>query len=141
MKNKNKIFGFALITAIALTIAACWQPTDDLHGLRSVSVTGVMLNRTSAVLSVGESEVLTATVSPPDASNKDVSWSSDNTGIATVNNGIVTAVAEGQATITVTTADGGITASCIITVIDDSTQGGAISAVSLAINARSYMVA
>lgn len=59
---------------------------------------------------------MTATVSPAGAANKAVSWRSSNTAVATVSNGTVNAVAAGTAVITVTTADGGKTASCMVQV-------------------------
>lgn len=83
----------------------------------TVSVTGVSLNKSSLSLVEGSSETLTATISPGNASNKGVSWKSSDTGIATVDDkGKVTAVKTGSATITVTTADGGKTATCSVTV-------------------------
>ena len=80
-----------------------------------VAVTGVTLNKSSDTIVVGETSTLTATVAPSNATNKTVSWSSSNTNVATVSNGVVTAIAAGSATITVTTADGGFTATCNIT--------------------------
>src|SRR5262249_27095642 len=60
---------------------------------------------------------LTATVAPANATNQNVSWSSANASIATVNaSGLVTAVAPGSTTITVTTQDGAKTATCTVTV-------------------------
>lgn len=83
----------------------------------TVSVTGVTLDKTTAELTVGETATLTATVVPEDATNQKVTWSSDNTAVATVDEtGTVTAVGEGTATITVTTEDGGKTAICEVTV-------------------------
>ena len=61
-------------------------------------------------------EKLTATVEPDNATNKNVTWTTSNAAIATVNNGEVTAKAAGTATITVTTADGNKTATCAVTV-------------------------
>ncbi len=81
-----------------------------------VSVTSVVLNKTTATLEVGDSETLTATVSPSDATNKNVTWTSSNNTVATVENGVVTAKAAGTATITVTTGDGNKTAACVVTV-------------------------
>lgn len=82
-----------------------------------VPVTGVSLNKTSMELEAGESEQLTATVAPADATNKSVTWTSNNDSVATVDaNGNVNAVSAGAATITVTTADGGKTATCTVTV-------------------------
>ncbi len=81
-----------------------------------VPVTGVTLNANSGTLYAGGTVTLTATVAPQDASNKTVIWSSSNTTVATVNGGVVTAHALGSATITVTTQDGGFTASYALTV-------------------------
>ncbi|MBR4455918.1 MAG: Ig-like domain-containing protein [Solobacterium sp.] len=80
-------------------------------------VTGVSLNKTELTLTKDASETLTATVAPSDASDPSVTWSSDNTNVATVNNGVVTAVNAGTANITVTTTDGSKTATCAVTVV------------------------
>ena len=82
----------------------------------TVPVTGVTLNKSSTELTVGQSETLTATITPDNATNQNVTWSSDKPEVAKVENGIVTAVSAGTATITVTTADGGKTATCAVTV-------------------------
>ena len=84
-----------------------------------IAVTGVTLNKTSASLSVGETETLTATVAPANALNQAITWTSSNTDVATVSAaGVVTAVAAGSATITVTTDDGSFTATCSVTVVN-----------------------
>ena len=84
----------------------------------TVAVTGVTLDKNSATLTVGGTETLTATVAPDDATDKSVTWASDNTAVATVDqNGVVTAVASGTANITVTSnADANKSASCAVTV-------------------------
>lgn len=83
----------------------------------TVAVTGVSLNKTSITLTEGDSETLTATVAPTNATNKAVSWKSSDAATASVdNNGKVTAVKAGSATITVTTTDGSKTATCSVTV-------------------------
>ena len=75
------------------------------------------LDKSSISILVGASETLAATVSPKDAANKKVSWKSDKPEIAAVDaSGKVTGVAAGEATITVTTEDGGKTATCKVTV-------------------------
>ena len=81
-------------------------------------VTGVSLNKSSLNLNEGASETLTVTISPSTASNKSVTWSSTNTSAATVDqNGKVTAVSKGTATITATANDGsGKKATCAVTV-------------------------
>jgi hypothetical protein len=81
-----------------------------------VHATGVTLDKPSASVKQGKRITLTATVAPADAVNKNVTWSSNNASVATVNNGVVTGVATGNAKITVTTEDGSHTASCTVTV-------------------------
>ena len=82
-----------------------------------VHVTGVTLNKTALSLVNGTNETLIATVAPNDAADKSVNWSSSNESVATVNSsGKVTAKAVGTTTITVTTVDGGKTATCTVTV-------------------------
>lgn len=84
--------------------------------IKAVPVTGVALDKTELALFTGESETLTATVEPGNATNQNVTWSSDKPEVATVEDGKVTAVAAGEATITVTTADGGKQATCQVKV-------------------------
>ena len=86
-------------------------------GTYVIPVTGVSLDESSITLDVGGNQTLTATVTPEDATNKKVRWSSDNEAVATVSeDGVVTAVAGGTAVITATTHDGLFTASCTVTV-------------------------
>jgi len=114
MKNLRKLFGlFSIAALIACAMASCEPlPPDPV-----IPVTGVSLNKTSIALPVGGTETLYATVSPSDATNKAVSWSSSAPSIATVSSsGTVTGIAEGSAIITVSTADGNKTAACAVTV-------------------------
>ena len=90
-------------------------------GTTTVPVTGVSLNKSSTSLTVGKTEILTATVTPTNATNKAVAWSSNNTTVATVDNGTIRANAKGSATITVRTSDGNKTATCAVTVTDATT--------------------
>ena len=94
--------------------ATCEVVVTDL-----VPVTGVTLSQTELSLEKGETADLTATVSPADATNQKVTWSSNNTTVATVENGKVTAVSGGKATISVTTEDGNHTATCEVTVTEE----------------------
>lgn len=95
-------------------------------------VTGVMLNKSSLNLGVGGSEVLSATVLPADATNKQVTWLSSTPSVATVSqSGVVTGVKEGTTQISVITADGSKTAICSVTVsgqaqTEPGTQTGGI---------------
>lgn len=83
-----------------------------------VKVTGVTLNKSTMSLVATAEETLTATVAPENATNKAVTWSTSNDKVAAVVNGKVTAVAPGEAVITATTADGGFTATCKVTVTE-----------------------
>ena len=81
-------------------------------------VASIALDVTEKQLEEGESFTLTATITPNNASDKTVTWTSQNAEIAEVDqNGKVTAKKAGQTTVTVTTNDGAKTASCVITVI------------------------
>ena len=108
--SAGKIYDNVVITAVGVKV-------DD----EVVPVTGVTLNRTQASVTVGGTLSLTATVLPANATTKDVVWSAEDTGIATVDeNGTVTAVAEGSTTITVMTVNGRHTATCTVTVTKPS---------------------
>lgn len=93
--------------------------THDVEVIESgsavVHVTSVVLDKGTLELKEGESATLTATVKPEEADDQTVTWSSDSAA-ATVKNGVVTAVSEGTANITVTTNDGNKTATCVVTV-------------------------
>ena len=84
---------------------------------QTVSVTGISFDETIAALTAGQSLQLTATVAPQNATNKNVTWTSSNTAVATViANGLVTAFATETSNITVRTADGRYMATCLIIV-------------------------
>ncbi len=86
------------------------------YSVETVHVTGVTLDKATASIEVGETTTLTETVTPSNATDKSVSWSTSNSSVATVSGGVVTGVSAGSARITVTTMDGGYTAYCDITV-------------------------
>ena len=88
----------------------------------TIPVTGITLNKTSITLQPGKNETLTITVSPTNATNKNVKWSSDNVAVATVDaSGKVQAVKDGVATIKVTTEDGQKTATVKVNVKTENT--------------------
>ena len=90
-----------------------------------IAVTGVTLNKTELTLTEGNSETLSATVKPDNATDKTVSWTSSDATVASVDdNGKVTALKAGTATITVKTKDGEKTATCKVTVVPSSLSGG-----------------
>ena len=108
----KKIFSFVLLAAATMLIAfSSCKPTNAVK-----KVTDVKLSETTKTITVGEEFTLTATIAPADAADKTVMWASDDSNVATVNGGKVTAVAAGTAKIMVTTKDGGKTASCDVTV-------------------------
>lgn len=86
------------------------------YSSEAVHVTGVTLDKQTDSIEVGETTTLTETVAPSNATDKTVSWSTSNSAVATVSNGVVTGVSAGTARITVNTNDGGYTAYCDVTV-------------------------
>ncbi len=95
-------------------------PTPSPAPTPAVDVTGVSLNvNTLNLIAQGDTQTLTATISPTNATNKTVTWSSSNEAVATVVNGIVTPLTAGTTTITVTTQDGNYQATCTVTVTDE----------------------
>lgn len=84
--------------------------------VKPIAVTSVALDKNEIELTEGETATLVATVMPADATNKDVVWSSLNEAVATVANGVVTAVAEGMTSIIVTTVDGNLADTCAVKV-------------------------
>ena len=110
-----------------VTVKAVFEKDEAVE----IPVTGVTLNTGAATLTVGQRTLLLATVTPENATNQNVDWTSSNSAVATVDsNGTVKAVAAGKAVITVTTDDGGKTATCTVTVTerqDTQTPGGSSS--------------
>lgn len=100
----------ATLFSLLFLILACQVEVEQ------IPVDHILLDKSDVTLTEGDSESLTATVSPSNATNKNVSWTSSNTSIATVSDGIVKAVKSGTSTIKVTTSDGGKTAECKVTV-------------------------
>lgn len=103
---------FSLLGVCALFLIACQKEPQP------IKVTGITLNSTSMSLTEGETADLIATVSPKDADNQTVLWSSSNGSVASVSkNGRIDALAPGSSTITAKSDDGGFTASCSVTVV------------------------
>lgn len=92
------------------------------EGEQTVSVSGVTLDKQSVELTVNKTYTLTATVSPSNATNKAVNWSSTDESIATVTDGKITAKSAGTAYIIVSTKDGGFTASYRVTVTEPTAE-------------------
>lgn len=110
------------ISAVIGATCGFTQVRIEYQDVPNIPVSGISLDQTSVTLKEGKSIELTATIAPEDAGNQNVTWSSSDENIATVDGGAVTAVAIGTATITATTVDGGFTATCNVTVIDASTR-------------------
>lgn len=81
-----------------------------------IQVTGLSLNYSNLSLVLGQSKALVATILPNDAADKTVTWNSSNNSVATVNNGLITPIANGNTTITVLSQSSGHTATCVVTV-------------------------
>ncbi len=93
--------------------------TFTIERTAEVKVQGVSIDPTTAEIPAGQTKKLTHKLSPAQPDNSNVSWKSDNTAVATVDqSGVVTALSKGTANITVTTEDGGYTATCAVTVVD-----------------------
>ena len=125
-KNNKWIFvGVLLVVVVALLLifnnTERQTPTDNIATTRiepaitqpaeiptpqPILVESISLNQSTLSLEVGQNRTLTTTIHPANASNRNVEWSSSNTSVATVNNGVVTAVSQGSTVITATSADG-----------------------------------
>lgn len=114
--------GSATITATAEAASGTVQATTTIT-VTPIAVTSVSLSSNSETIKVGKTVTIVPTISPSNATNKNVTWSSSNTGIATVSGGTVTGVSAGTATITVTTVSGSKTATCTV-VVQESSAGG-----------------
>ncbi len=123
MKIKNLFLLAALGLMASATLTSCddilgeWsRPTPAAVTPSAIAVTSITLDA-EATINVGETKTLTATVAPDNATDKTVSWRSEDETIATVADGVVTAVAAGTAIITATANDGsGVKATCTVTV-------------------------
>ena len=137
------------ISAGSATITATTNDGTNLSASCAVTVqasviyaTSISLNETSAELTSGNTLQLTATVLPSNATNKTVTWSTSNSNVATVNNnGLVTAIAPGSATITARTTDGtNLSATCIVTVssylLGDANNSGDVTITDVVVTAR-----
>ena len=116
--------GYDMSTAGTQTVTVSYTKADVTKTatyeitVNAVAVTGITLDKETVQLKVGKTTKLTATVEPDNATDKTVVWSSGDETVATVSeDGTVTAVAEGTATITAGTPDGAQTATCTVTVV------------------------
>jgi hypothetical protein len=124
----NKLVLNAMAAMLCMAATGTMFSCDEKDNEPAViKVTGVSLDKTSAELEPGATLTLTASVTPVEAGNKNVSWATSAEAVATVSQeGVVTAIAAGSATITVKTADGGFTASCALTVKEGESPARAL---------------
>lgn len=115
----GKVLGVSAGTAQITVTAANGVSNTVAVNVTEVPVTGITLNTEKQTIFVGEGTTLTATVLPENATRKALEWNSSNKSVATVVNGVVTAVGKGEATITVT-AENGVSAKAVITVSSSS---------------------
>ena len=108
-------------TTITYTIGGKEASCEVTVTPRTISVESITLNKPQLSLVKGATETLTATVLPTTATDKAVTWESSDTAVATVENGVVTAVAAGNATITAKAGEK--TATCAVTVTNPSNSG------------------
>ena len=119
--NKFLLKGVAAILCMATMFGnvACSDNNDDPA---KVSVTAVALDKTTLSLKPAATAKLAVTITPSEATTKTVTWTSSDDKVATVSDGTVNAVAVGTATITVKTDDGGLTATCAVTVAEEAPE-------------------
>lgn len=104
---------FTILLSVSLIATYSCKKEKD----KSVAVTEVRLDKTATTLVEGDTDELMATVMPENATDKGIEWTSNNESVATVSpTGLVTAIKDGKATITVKTNDGGFSAVCEVTV-------------------------
>lgn len=122
-KTDDELKTSSTYTALGWDLSSIWSIDDGngypylIENVISQPVTSVSFDFNTITLSVGSSKTIKANVLPEDAVNKELYWESSNNDVATVSNGVVTAVGEGSATITATTTDGSnIQATCEVTV-------------------------
>lgn len=101
-----------------LALLAALGAATGCSGEKEIAVEKVTLSQSSLALKVGEEATLTANIFPENATNTVVAWSSGNPSVASVTDGLVRGLTEGSATISVTTEEGGFTASCLVSVTD-----------------------
>ena len=113
-----KAEGTITIDNWSMTVYNDTMTLDDFGVPAAVEPESVTLGADEISLEVGDTYTLTASVEPQNAEDKSVNWTSSDETVATVSGGVVTAVAEGTATITATTKVGGKTAECAVTVVN-----------------------
>ncbi len=109
----NRYFLFFILTFI---LSACKDKEEKKDVI--VAVTGISIEPTNIEIQAGKNGLLTATITPENAGNKNIIWLSRDESIATIVDGLITAVSEGNTTITATTVDGAYAAESLVSVIE-----------------------
>ena len=116
MNRPHFFIRLIIFMILALSFTACHKEPKEKPE-EPILVTDIGLNTDKLILAPGDTATIMATVQPEHATNKTVTWESSNPAVATVtNDGLVTAITNGKATITATTQDGGKTVTCNVTV-------------------------
>ena len=111
----KKIKSIIIIMIILILITSCSKST------KSVLIQGIEFEETEIFMNIGETALLKIIVSPDNATNQGIDWVSSDNDVATITDGVVTALSAGVATITATSIEGGHTASCRIIINSDDT--------------------
>lgn len=128
---KRLLFPLAL-AMVSLGFGAC---TDVVEGEQKIAATGVSMDLESDLLGIGQRVTLYAMVEPQNATDQNVVWNSADKNVATVEDGVVTAVGVGDTKITATTVDGGHVAECAIKVATE-----VVDVLSVALNATEHTI-
>lgn len=126
-----KQFGFTLrlcaavwlLTALPLFMSSCTEKEDGDNGSKKVAVLGVRVDPESVVCAPSDVVPVKVTVLPENATDRSYTWSTGDGMVAVVEEGNIRAIAAGTTLLTVTTTDGGYTATCEVTVTESSTGG------------------
>lgn len=127
--KKHLLSAFAIV---ALLCIACGGDDDPT----TIPVMGIKLDKTTLSIGIGDKATVSATITPSDATNKAITWSSANQNIATVEDGVVEAIAAGETTITAKTEDGDFEASVPVKVVAQSVKVTAIKLVGVPTEAK-----
>ena len=128
--NNGVVKGISKGTAVITVTTIDGKKTAQANVVvvdKIVPVSAISLNKSLLDLYVNDSYNLVATVTPSNATNKNVTWTSSNPSVATVNNGVVKGVSKGTSVITVKTVDSGKTAKCTVNVSDKVVTVDAVS--------------
>ena len=134
--KQGEIIGEALgeTTITITTLDGNFSDTCTIHVVEdSISVTDISLNQNTMTAYVGDTPRLIPTIHPLNATNKSITWSSTNTSIATIDDGLIFALSAGTTTLSATSVDGGFVSSCSLTVIEE-----ALTEISIDSNADFY---